>query len=101
MGYAYVPFGGNDEGSIFKGSDGKTYQVINGREVQIPAGMLIYRDPNSTAQGIDGGTLDLSSWGSQSQKPNSGLQAQSGDGANSSLILVGIGALALLLLSRR
>lgn len=82
-------FSGNSEGSIFRGIDGKYYQVINGRDVEVPP-------ERAMIPGLPPGTV-----GVEAENPFSTMQPQNQSNSNSGLIFLGIGALILYALSRR
>lgn len=82
---------GNSEGAIYRGYDGKTYKVINGRDVEVPASAGMVEGYTGTGKGVDGGTLVFPSQQKQS--------SSSGEGGTMIALAVGLGL--LFLLSRR
>jgi predicted heme/steroid binding protein len=82
---------GNSEGSIYRGNDGKTYQVINGRDDEVSSDKSWVEGYTGTEKGVYGGTLVFPSQQKQS----------SSSGEVGTLIAVAVGLGLLLLLSRR
>jgi hypothetical protein len=70
---AYNGFSGNSEGSVWRGLDGKAYQVINGRDVEVSPERLIIQGDGIKKEGVMGAPLHLQDpnfWAKKSQQNN-------------------------------
>jgi len=89
---AYNGFSGNSEGSVWRGLDGKAYQVINGRDVEVSPERLIIQGDGIKKEGVMGAPLHL-------RDPNFWAQKQQNNqNTDSSTVLIVAAAVVGLIL---